>query len=200
MLSYIGSKQLYGKYRRIVLGVLAVMALGFASPPLVPTAYAQEQVEGFVLQLDAPSARRRGKCVQILVNNVGALPERKVWIVARYPDREAGRAARFIHHAVGLSNVPAARIGQAEACLERMAGADGEARVPVEVAVYRATAQDIASGRWSSAGGDDMRLSFWLPLHAELWRRDESRPDAVHTTAQAVGEVPRPVANVKGTK
>lgn len=147
--------------------------------PRVSDAYARdldlgiaEHTGGYVLELDAPSPRTRGKCVEVVVSNFGALAERKLWLVARTVDRALASVTPVYEMAI-LVDAPAKRVGIVPVCLPPAPEAgrgQGYFRVVTQVALYRVTARDLAAGHWPGPVEDGLRLSNWLALPDTLLR------------------------------
>ena len=134
-----------------------------------------EHAGGYVLELDAPAPKARGKCFDITLSNFAKLADRRLWLVVRSMD-----GGRPVYESVVLLDAPAQRVGTAPVCLSQPpepARGQGLAAAAIQVAVYRAGARDLATGFWAGPEDDSLRLSNWLSLPDTVLRGRLADPD-----------------------
>ena len=135
-----------------------------------------EHTGGYVLELDAPSVKDRGRCLEVTLSNFGKMPDRQLWLVVRSLDRAGGRP---LYESVALAEAPAS-VGPLAICLSRppeSTHAQGLTALVIQVAVYRSSARDLKSGFWEGPQNDSMRLSNWLNIPDTVLRSRLTLPD-----------------------
>jgi hypothetical protein len=126
----------------------------------------------YALDLEAPSAGTRGKCVAIGISTLG-VPQHGVWLVARLPNRLPGKS-RSASEAIKVVPVAALRASRVDVCLDEvhaLSKASGDDMpVSLELALFASDGPAPAPRNWSAPEYDSLRLSDWVYLPAPVWK------------------------------